>query len=127
MLEECWMKVYIVCTCHPTCFIQHASPFILSFKIKSKMATNTFLSVILSELVDFDDEMPHRGKTRELTSFLNLSFFTFLRILSLVYLPFIFPLSSTSSVASFYSSKYCSCNLDRWSGSSLLLVKLILI
>ena len=65
MLEECWMKVYIVCTCHPTCFIQHASPFILSFDVKSKMATDMLLPAILSELVDSNDEKPRRGKTRE--------------------------------------------------------------
>ena len=39
------MKVYIVCTCHPTSFIQHASPFILSFNVKSKMATDMLLPV----------------------------------------------------------------------------------
>ena len=59
------MKVYIVCTCHRTCFIQHASPFILSFDVKSKMATDMLLSVILSEVVGPDDEKPRRGKTRE--------------------------------------------------------------
>ena len=48
------MKVYIVCTCHPTCFIQHTSPFILSFDVKSKMATDMLLPMILSELVDSD-------------------------------------------------------------------------
>ena len=57
--------VYIVCTCHPTCFIQHANPFIFSFDVKSKMATYMLLPVILSELVDSDDEKPRRGKTRE--------------------------------------------------------------
>ena len=64
MLEEYWVKVYIVCTCHPTCFIQHANPFILSFDIKSKMATDMLLPVI-SELAYSDDEKPRRGKTRE--------------------------------------------------------------
>ena len=59
------MKVYIVCTCHPTCFIQHASLFILSFDVKSKTTTDMFLPVILSELVDYDEEKPRRGKTRE--------------------------------------------------------------
>ena len=48
------MKVYIGCTCHPTCFIQHTSPFILSFDVKSKMATDMLLPMILSELVDSD-------------------------------------------------------------------------
>ena len=42
------MKVYIVCKCHPTCFIQHASLFILSFVVKSKMETDM--------LVDSHDE-----------------------------------------------------------------------
>ena len=65
MLEECWTKVYIVCTCHPTCFIQHGCPFILSFDVKSKMTTDMLLPVILSELVDSDDEKPRRGKTQE--------------------------------------------------------------
>ena len=59
------MKVYIVCTCHPTGFIQHASPIILSFDVKSKIATDILLPAILSELVDSDDEKPRRGKTRE--------------------------------------------------------------
>ena len=45
-------------------------------------------------------------------------------ILSLVCLLFIFPLSPISSAASSYSSPFCSCKLDRWSESSLLLVKL---
>ena len=61
---ECWMKVCIVCRSHPTCFIQHASPFIPSFNFKSKMATDMLLPVILPELVDSDDEKPRRGKTR---------------------------------------------------------------
>ena len=65
MLEECWMKVYIVCICHPTCFIQHANPFVLSFNVKSKMATDMFLPVILSKFVDSNDEKPRRCKTRE--------------------------------------------------------------
>ena len=125
MLEECWMKVYIVCTCYPTCFIQHAGPFILSFNVKSKMVTDMVLLVILSKVVDSDDEKPRRGKTREWISFLNFSFFCFLCILSLVCVPFLFPLSSTSSAASFYSSPFCYCNLDRWSESFLLLLKLI--
>ena len=59
------MKVYIICTCHPTCFIQHASPLILSFNVKSKMVTDMLLPVVLSELVGSDDEKPPRGKTRE--------------------------------------------------------------
>ena len=59
------MKVYIICTCHPICFTQHASPFVLSFDVKSKMATDVLLPVIISELVDSDDEKPCRGKTRE--------------------------------------------------------------
>ena len=65
MLEECWMKVYIVCTCHTICFIQHASPFIFSFDVKPKMATDMLLPVILSELVDSVNEKPRRGKTSE--------------------------------------------------------------
>ena len=91
------MKVYIVCTCHPTRLIQHASPFILSFDVKSEMATDMLLAVILSELVDFDDEKP----------------------------PLLQTTSSTSSAGSSYSSPFCSCNLDRWSDSSSLLLKLI--
>ena len=59
------MKVYIVCTRHPTYLIQHTSPFILSFDVKSKIATNMFLPVILLELVDSDNEKPRRGKTQE--------------------------------------------------------------
>ena len=59
------MKVYIICTCHPICFTQHASPFVLSFDVKSKMATDVLLPVIISELVDSDDEKPCQGKTRE--------------------------------------------------------------
>ena len=125
MLEERWMKFYIVCTCHPTYFIQHTSPFILSINVKSKMAMDMLLPVIQSELVDSNDEKPRRGKMREWISFFNLSFFCFLCMLSLVCLPFLFPLFSTSSAASFYSSPFCSCNLDRWSESSLLLLKFI--
>ena len=59
------MKVYIVCTCHPMCFIQHASPFILSFDVKPKTVTDMLLPVILSELVDSVNEKPRRGKTSE--------------------------------------------------------------
>ena len=62
------MKVYIVCMCHPTCFIQHLIPFILSFDVKSKMVTDMLLPVILSELVDSDEEKPRRGKKRAETS-----------------------------------------------------------
>ena len=51
--------------CHPTCFIQNASLFILSFDVKSKMTTDMFLPVILPELVDSDDEKPCQGKTQE--------------------------------------------------------------
>ena len=107
------MKVYIVCT---WCVIQHASPFILSLNVKSKMTTYILLPVILSELVDSDDEKPRRDKTQEWISFLNLSFFlfslyTFFGLL--VY--FLFLRSSTSSAASSCSSSFCSCNLDRWS------------
>ena len=58
------MKVCIVCTCHPTCFIQHAT-FILSFDVKSKVAKDMLLPVILSELVDSDDEKPPRCKTHK--------------------------------------------------------------
>ena len=63
MLVECWTKVYIVCTCYPTCFIQHASPFILSFDVKSKMVADMLLPVILSELLDSDGEKPLQGKS----------------------------------------------------------------
>ena len=59
------MKVVIVCTYHPTCFIQHASPCILSFDVKSKMVTVMLLPVILSELANSDDEKPRPGTTRE--------------------------------------------------------------
>ena len=58
------MKVYVVRECHPTCFIQHASPFIFSFDVKSKMAADILLPVILSELVDYD-KMLCRGKMLE--------------------------------------------------------------
>ena len=57
------MKVHIVCTCHPTCFIQHTNPFILLFNVKSKMAMNMLFPMILSELVDSDCEKSRRGKT----------------------------------------------------------------
>ena len=59
------MKVYIVSTCHPSCFIQHRSPFTLSFDVKSKMATDMLLPVILSEVVDSDDVKPRQGITRQ--------------------------------------------------------------
>ena len=127
MLEECWMKFYIVQMCHSACFNQDASPFILSFNVKSKIATDMLLPVILSELVKSNDEKPRRSRTREWISFLNLTFlcyFFLYCILSLVCLLFIFPLSPISSAASSYSFPFCSCKLDRWSESSLLLVKL---
>ena len=124
MLKNCWRKVYIFCKCHPTCFFRHAGSFILSFNVKSEMATDMLLSVILSELVDSDDENTRRGKTLKWIRFLRpFFFFCFLCTLSLICLPFL--LSSTSSAASFYSSPFCSCNLDRWPESSLLLFKLI--
>ena len=59
------MKVYIVSTCHPSCFIQHRSPFTFSFDVKSKMATDMLLPVILSEVVDSDDVKPRQGITRQ--------------------------------------------------------------
>ena len=125
MLQECWTKVYIVCTCHATSFTQHGSTLTLSFNVKSKMTMDMLLPVILSELVDSEDEKYHRGKTREWTSFFNLYFFLCcLCMLSLVCLPSLFPLSLTSSAASLYSSS-CSGNLERWSESSLLLLKVI--
>ena len=71
------MKIYNVCACHPTWFIQHADPFIFSFNVKSKMVTDMLLPVILSELVDSDNEKPRLGKTQERISFLSLSFFLF--------------------------------------------------
>ena len=43
----------------------------------------------------------------------------------LVYLRFLFPISSTSSSASLYSSPSCSRHLDKWLESSSLLFKLI--
>ena len=70
------MKVYIVCTCHPTSFIQHANPLTLSFNVKSKMTTDMLLPVILSELVDYEDEKLGLAKTLEWISFLNFSFFS---------------------------------------------------
>ena len=94
--------------------IQHASPLTFSFNVESKLTTDMLLPVILSELVDSADEKLRRVKTREWISFFNLYFFRCLCILSLVWLPSLFPLSSTSSAASWYSS-LCSCNLDRWS------------
>ena len=125
-MQECWTKVYIVCTCHATSFIRNASTLTLSFNVKSKMTTNMLLPVILSGLLDSEDEKCRRGKTREWTSFFNLYFFFFccLCMLSLVCLPSLFPLSLTSSTVSMYSSP-CSGNLEKWSESSLLLLKVI--
>ena len=61
---NCWInvggmldKVFVVRECH-------ASPFIFSFDVKSKMETDILLPVILSELVDYD-KMLCRGKTLE--------------------------------------------------------------
>ena len=71
------MKVFIVCTCHPTSFIQHANPLTLPFNVKSKMATDMLLPVMVSELVDSEDEKLRLGKTLEWIGFLNLSFFFF--------------------------------------------------
>ena len=120
MLEECWMKVSIVCTCHPICFIQYTSPFTLLFNVKSKMATGMLLPVILSELVNSDDEKPRLGKTRERISFLNLflsvSFEYFLWSACFFFFRYLQFLLLHP-----YSSPFCSCNLDRWSESSLLL------
>ena len=42
--------------CHSACFNQDAIPFILPFNVKSKIATNMLLPVILSELVKSNDE-----------------------------------------------------------------------
>ena len=61
MLDKSLYRLYV----SPNIFIQEASPFILSFDIKSTMATDMLLPVILSELVDSDDEKPRRTKTRE--------------------------------------------------------------
>ena len=38
ILDICWsnINICIVCMCHSTYFIQHASPFILSFDVKVK-------------------------------------------------------------------------------------------
>ena len=89
MLKNCWRKVYIFCKCHPTCFFRHAGSFILSFNVKSEMATDMLLSVILSELVDSDDENTRRGKTLKWIRFLRpFFFFCFLCTLSLICLPF---------------------------------------
>ena len=68
------MKFYIVQMCHSVCFNQDASPFILSFNVKSKIATDMLLPVMLSELVKSNDEKPRRSRTREWISFLNLTF-----------------------------------------------------
>ena len=65
MLEECWMKVYIICACHSTCFIQYPSPYMLSFCLKSNMVRDMLLPVILSELLESDAGKPHQSKTRE--------------------------------------------------------------
>ena len=65
MLEECWMKVYIICACHSTCFIQYPSSYMLSFCIKSNMVTDMLLPVILSELLESDAGKPHQSKTRQ--------------------------------------------------------------
>ena len=61
MLDKSLYRLYV----SPNIFIQEASLFILSFNIKSTMATDMLLPVILSELVDSDDEKPRRTKTRE--------------------------------------------------------------
>ena len=67
------MKVYVVCTCHPTCFIQYASLFSLLFDVTSKMATDMFLTKILSGLVDSDGKMREWIKRRhQLGSFQNV-------------------------------------------------------
>ena len=118
------MKVYIVCTCHTSCFIQHVRTFILSFDVKSKMTTNTLLPVILSELVDSDYEKPFQSffTMSIFLSFLNLSLFLFPLYTFFGLLAFLFLLSSTSSS---YSSPFCSCNLYGWSESFSLLFKLI--
>ena len=119
------MKIYIVCTFHPICLIEYANPLILSFNVKSKMTTDMLLVVILPELLD-SEHKPRRGKTWEWISFLILSFIFFcLCILSLICLPSLFTLPSISSAASSYSSPLCSFNLDRWSESSLLVLKVI--
>ena len=60
MLDKCWSNVGWKFTSFVR-VIQHASPFILSFNVKSKMATDMFLPVILSELLGSDDEKPRRG------------------------------------------------------------------
>ena len=61
------MKVSIVCACHPACFIQHTSPFNLSFGVRSKVVMGMLLPMVLSELVESDDKKPRRGKTQEWT------------------------------------------------------------
>ena len=94
------MKVYIVCTCHPRCFIQHASPFNHIGEI------HRFVIVIIFFVIPI------------FLSFLNFLFFYFIWIVSLVFNFVYFLWSSTSSAASSYSSPFCSCNLDRWSESS---------
>ena len=61
MLDENSYRLYV----SSNMFVQHASPFILSFDVKSKMATDMFLPVIPSEIVESDDEKPRRDKMRE--------------------------------------------------------------
>ena len=121
------MKVYIVRMCHPTCFIQHSSPFILLLNIKSKMATDMLLPVVLSELEDSDDEKPRLGKTREWISFLNLSLFSvsFVYFLWSACLFFFRYLQLFLLYLRILSSPFYFCMLDRWSESSLLFFKLI--
>ena len=54
------MKVFIVCTYHPTCKSMHS--FI---RCQIKDGDRHAFTSILSMLVNSDDEKPRRGKTRE--------------------------------------------------------------
>ena len=69
VLDECCMNVGCkknpFSHYHPTYFFQHLCSFILIFlshSIGNKMADNMLLPVVLSELIDSDDEKPHRGE-----------------------------------------------------------------
>ena len=92
------MKVYIACTCHPTCFIQHASPFILSFDVKCKMITDMKPIVSLS-----------------FQSFLSLPSFSVSSTFLFLCFLFIYTFFGLLAWPSLYSSPFCSCNLGSWS------------
>ena len=61
MLDESLYGLYVSSNMfHPTCNSVHS--FI---RCQIKDGTDMLLPVILSELIDFDDEKQHQGKTRE--------------------------------------------------------------